>query len=63
MVNSHQARRIMGSSKKFVLLFLRKGKWQGEGSKLEMKASLERCSGEKHQQLKQLIEAYKEVFQ
>jgi hypothetical protein len=53
----------MGSRKKFVLLFLRDGKKQGEGNKLEMKASLEGCSGEQCQQLQQLIEAYMEVFQ
>jgi hypothetical protein len=53
----------MGSTKKFVLLFLREGKKQGEGNELEMKESLEGCSGKKHQQLQQLIEAYKEVFQ
>jgi hypothetical protein len=52
----------MGSTKKFVLLFLREGKKQGEGNKLEMKASLEGCSGEQRQQLQQLIEDYKEVF-
>jgi hypothetical protein len=53
----------MGSTKKFVLLFLREGKQQGEGNKLDMKASLEGCSGKQRQQLQQLIEAYKEVFQ
>jgi hypothetical protein len=46
LISSHQERRIMGSTKKFVLLFLREGKKQGEGSKLEMKSSLEGCSGE-----------------
>jgi hypothetical protein len=45
LINTHQARRIMGNTKKFVFLFLRVGKKQGEGSKLEMKASLEGCSG------------------
>jgi hypothetical protein len=39
LVSAHQAKRIMGSMKKLVFLFLREGKWQGEGSKLEMKAS------------------------
>jgi hypothetical protein len=62
-IDAHQARRIMGNTKKFLLLFLREGKHKEEGSELDMKASLEGCSGEKHQQLKQLIEAYKEVFQ
>jgi hypothetical protein len=53
----------MGSTKKFVLLFLREGNQQGVGNKLDMKASLEGCSGEQRQQLQQLIKSYKEVFQ
>jgi hypothetical protein len=53
----------MGSIKKFVLFFLREGKKKGEVIKLEMKAYLEVCSGEKRQQLQQLIESYKDVFQ
>ena len=53
----------MGSTKKFVLLFLRKGKQQGEGSKLEMKASLEGCSGKQRQKIQKLIKSYGEVFQ
>jgi hypothetical protein len=63
LISAHQARRIMGSMKKFVLLFLREGKQQGEGNQLEMKESLEGCSGKQCQQLQQLIESYREVFQ
>jgi hypothetical protein len=35
----------MGITKKFVLLFLREGKKKGKDNELEMKASLEGCSG------------------
>ena len=63
LINAHQARRIMGNTKKFVLLFLREGKKQGEGNKLDMKASLEGCSGEQRQKLQKLIESYRKVFQ
>ena len=63
LISVDQARRIMGNKKKFVLLLLREGIQQGEVNELEMKASLEGCSGEQHQQLQQLIESYKEVFE
>jgi hypothetical protein len=46
----------MGNTKKFFLLFLREGKQEGEVIELEMKESLEGCSGEQRQQL---IEAYR----
>jgi hypothetical protein len=45
LINAHQKRRIMGSTKKVVLLLLREGKQQQERNKLEMKESLEGCSG------------------
>jgi len=63
LINAHRVRKIMGSMKKFVLLFLREGKQQGEVIQWEMKVSLEGCSGEQCQQLQQLIESYREVFQ
>jgi hypothetical protein len=53
----------MGNRKNFVLFFSREGKYQGEGNKLDMNPSLERCNGNHCQQLQQLIEAYMEVFQ
>jgi hypothetical protein len=52
----------MGNKKKFVLLLLREGIQQGEVNELEMKASLEGCIGEHHQQLQKMIESHKEVF-
>jgi hypothetical protein len=45
LINSHRERRIMGNTKKFVLLFLRERKNHAKGSKLDMKESLEGCSG------------------
>ena len=51
----------MGSTKKFVLLFLREWKQHEEGSELDVNVSLEGCSGEQRQQL--LIESYRELFQ
>jgi hypothetical protein len=49
LISVHQARRIIGRTKKFVLLFLREGKQQGEGNELEMKASLEGYNVKQHQ--------------
>jgi hypothetical protein len=63
LINAPQTRRVMGSTKNFVLLFLREGKKQGEGNELDMKSSLEGFSGEQHRQLQLLIESYREVFQ
>jgi hypothetical protein len=42
---------------------LREGKKQGEDSELEMKESLEGCSGRKFHKLQKLIESYNKVFQ
>jgi hypothetical protein len=53
----------MGDTNKFVLFFLGEGNQQGEGRKIEFKASLEGSSDKQHQKLQQLIESYKEVFQ
>lgn len=44
LISDNHARRIIGSTKKLILLFLREGKQQGEGSEVEMKASLEECN-------------------
>jgi len=63
LISAHQGSRTIGNTKKFILFFLRERKRQGEGSELEMKASLEGCSGKQCQQLQQLIEPYKGVFQ
>jgi hypothetical protein len=49
----------MGSMKKIFLLYLREGKQQGEGIELDMKASLEGCSGNQNQKLQKLIESYR----
>jgi len=45
LISAHQVKRIIGSTKKFVLLFFRERKQQGEDNELDINASLEGSSG------------------
>jgi hypothetical protein len=56
LVSANQAKKLISSSKKYVLLFLR------ENQSTREKASLEGCTKEQKHQLEELLHAYKGVF-
>jgi hypothetical protein len=60
-VSANQTKKLISSSKKYGLLFLRENQF-GEES-LKVKISLEGCTKEKKHELEELIKAYKGVFQ
>lgn len=61
LVSANQAKKLISSSKKYVLLFLREN--QNKGDLIRGKASLEGCTKEKKQELEELLQEYKNVFQ
>lgn len=61
LVSANQAMKLISSSRKFVLLFMRQNR---EGDELvEVKASVDVCTKEYKHQLDKLLQAYEEVFQ
>jgi hypothetical protein len=61
MVSANQAKKLISSSKKYVLIFLKE--YQSNVESLRVKESLEGCTKEKKHQLEDFIHAYKGVFQ
>jgi hypothetical protein len=61
LVISNQAKKFISSSKKYVLLFLRENQFDDES--MRVKESLEGCTKEKKQQLEELLQKYRGVFQ
>ena len=60
LVSANQAKKLISSRKKYVLLFLRES--QSEEESIRGKASLEGCTNKNKQQLEELLQAYKDVF-
>jgi hypothetical protein len=60
LVSANQAKKLISSSQKYLLLFLRENQF-GEES-LEVNTSLEGCTKEHKHELEELIKAYRGVF-
>jgi uncharacterized protein (UPF0128 family) len=60
LVSANQAKKLISSSKKYVLLFLREN--QSDDESIRVKESLEGCTKEKKHQLEEFLQAYKGVF-
>ena len=61
LVSANQAKKLISSSNKYVLLFLREN--QIEGESIRRKESLEECTKEHKHQLEEVLHAYRGVFQ
>jgi hypothetical protein len=60
LVSVNQAKKLIGSIKKYVLLFLREN--QSGEELLKVKTSLEGCTKDKKHELEELLKAYRGVF-
>ncbi len=60
LVSANQAKKLISSRKKYVLLFLREN--QSKEESIRGKASLKGCTKKQKQQLEELLQAYKDVF-
>jgi hypothetical protein len=60
LVSVNQAKKLISSSKKYVLLFLRENRSDDES--MRVKASPEGCTKEQKQQLEELLQKYRGVF-
>jgi hypothetical protein len=59
LVSANQGKKLITSCRKFVLLFSRQNQQGGES----IKAFLDGCTKEQKHQMKELLQAYREVFQ
>ena len=60
LVSANQAKKLISSNKKYVLLFLRENQFVEES--IRGKTSLEGCTKKQKQKLEELLQAYKDVF-
>jgi len=61
LVSANQAKKLISSSKKYVLLFLREN--QSNDELITVTTSLEGCTKEQKHQLEELLQAYRGVLQ
>ena len=60
-MSANQAKKLIISTKKYVLLFLRESQYEEES--IRGKTSLEGCTKKHKQKLEELLQTYKDVFQ